>query len=96
MGCAPSHGVWSRGLDSMVGTKFNDHIYQDCHNGCGDSYWSPSNKNEEFDKVIAQENDKRYYITWERACKYSILVSESGIIKSWRYETNEVNSCYVY
>lgn len=96
VGCAPSYSVWERGLDSFVGTQFYSHVYRDCTSGCGSSYWSPVNKNEVFDRVVDEGGYKRYYVTWIRSCKYSILVSGNGVIKSWRYETDSLKDCYVF
>lgn len=96
VGCAPSYSVWEEGLGSFVGTSFESHIYDDCASGCGSSYWSPVNNNEVFDRVVDESGGRRYYITWIRTCKYSIFVSGGGIIKSWRYETNDIKSCYVF
>lgn len=95
-GCAPSYSVWEEGLGSFVGTSFESHIYGSCTGGCGDSYWSPVNRNEVFDKVVEEGSDRRYYVTWIRSCKYSVLVSKDEIIKSWRYETKNTKDCYVF
>lgn len=95
-GCAPSYSVWSGGLDLMVGTPFESHIYDDCTNGCGDSYWSPVNNNEVYDKIVDESGGRRYYITWYSDCKYSIFVSGDGIIRSWCYEAEDKSACYVF
>lgn len=96
LGCAPSYSHWVNGMNAWIGTRFESHIYADCSRGCGDSYWSPVNRNEVFDRVLYEGERKRFYITWIRDCRYSVLVSEDGIIKSWRYETDNTKSCYVF
>ncbi|AXK54949.1 hypothetical protein DWF74_16805 [Pseudomonas protegens] len=96
VGCAPSYSHWVGGMNAMVGTRFESHIYADCSRGCGDSYWSPVNRNEVFDRVLEEGEDRRFYITWIRDCRYSVLVSKDGIIKSWRYENANTKSCYVF
>lgn len=83
-------------MDLWVGESFDSNIYNDCSRGCGDSYWSPINKNQVFDKVADEGSGKRYYITWVRDCHYSVLVSQGGTIVSWRYETNNTKSCYIF
>ena len=96
VGCAPSYSYWTDGMNALVGTKFESHIYSDCSRGCGDSYWSPVNRNEVFDRVLEEGEGRRFYITWIRDCRYSVLVSRDGIIKSWRYEAANTKSCYVF
>lgn len=96
VGCAPSYSVWVDGMNSWVGTRFESHIYESCAQGCGDSYWSPSNHNETFDKIINEQGGKRYYVTWLTTCKYSVLVGGDGVIKSWRYESSNTNNCFVF
>ncbi|PLR65225.1 hypothetical protein QCBJ_00220 [Pseudomonas sp. QC2] len=95
-GCAPSHSNWENGMNLRVGTHFDSHLYKDCTRGCGDSYWSPVNKNKTFDKVVDESGGSRYYITWIRDCRYSVFVSADRLIKSWRYETSNVKGCYVF
>ncbi|MCY1552812.1 hypothetical protein D9M68_892340 [compost metagenome] len=55
-----------------------------------------------FDRAVREGRDTRYYIIYLQSdegvsiCSYSILVSSSGLIKSWRRETSDRRSCYVF
>lgn len=56
-----------------------------------------SNREKRFaDKIIDEQTWKRYYLTWMKQCKYSVLVDDKGIIRSWRYETDDRGSCYIW
>jgi hypothetical protein len=83
-------------MNYLIGTQFDPHVHKDCTRGCGKVYWSPVNKEKKFDKVVDESAGKRYYITWIRDCRYSVLVSADRIIKSWRYETANVSGCYIF
>ena len=83
-------------MNAFVGTRFDVHLYDDCSRGCGDSYWSPVNKNKVYDQVVKEGDSQRYFLTWIRDCRYSVLVSGEGINQSWRYETEDRSSCYVF
>lgn len=91
VGCAPSHSGWEDELNSVIGDAFDKHYK--ISNG---PFWSPVNDNKVADKIVDEQTWKRYYLTWVRQCKYSVLVDDDGIIRSWRYETNDRGSCYVF
>ncbi|NWC86946.1 hypothetical protein HX793_00330 [Pseudomonas reactans] len=95
-GCAPSHSAWTGVRNAFVGTRFDAHLYDDCSRGCGDSYWSPVNKKKVYDQVVKEGDSQRYFVTWIRDCRYSVLVSGEGIIQSWRYENEDRSSCYIF
>jgi hypothetical protein len=99
IGCSsPFYSTWVSATNGLVGTPFESHFWPPrCLPDCLHQYWSPSNKNAAFDKVLDEEaGEKRYYITWLMDCRYSILVSKEGIIKSWRYEAEDKRSCFVF
>lgn len=83
-----------RGLNEVIGDAFERH-YKNPHS----LFWAPiySNKEKRFaDKVVYESSWKRYYLTWMKQCKYSVLVDDKGVIRSWRYETDDRGSCYVW
>lgn len=83
------------GMDGAVGKRFSQHVTQQCRPDC--TYlWSPVNKNREFEQVTQEGSARRYYIYWNKICLYSLLVSSDDRILSWRYETKETGSCYVF
>ena len=93
-GCAPSYSVWEGAMEQRVGRNFN--IY---YNNPTGTFWAPlySNREKRFaDKIVDEQTWKRYYLTWMKQCKYSVLVDDKGIIRSWRYETDDRGSCYVW
>lgn len=93
-GCAPSYSTWEGGLNEVIGDAFERH-YKNPHS----LFWAPiySNKEKRFaDKVVYESSWKRYYLTWMKQCKYSVLVDDKGVIRSWRYETDDRGSCYVW
>jgi len=85
LGCS-TRSMWVDGMNGMVGESYCRHY---------NYFWSPSNKNKSFDRVEVEGGGRRYYITWYGECKYSIYVERDGLIRSWRYETNNMESCYV-
>ncbi len=90
IGCAPSYNGWEGGRDFIIGKKMNE-----LSNKPG-ALWSPASDIHSFDYVVIEGSDYRYYLTWIRTCKYSILVSLDGVVKSWRYETSDKHDCYVF
>lgn len=81
-------------LGKVIGDAFERH-YKNPHS----LFWAPiySNKEKRFaDKVVYESSWKRYYLTWMKQCKYSVLVDDKGVIRSWRYETDDRGSCYVW
>lgn len=98
-GCAPSQSAWVSSKDGWAGTTFESHVYSICSrvpHTCTEPFWSPANKVKTFDKVVEENSGKRYYITWIRDCRYSVLVSPDSKIMSWRYETSDTSSCYLF
>lgn len=96
LGCS-GRGHWVGAMNGFIGTKLESNIYSDCSRGCGNSYWSPySNLGEEFDDVVSEGEGYRYYITWRFSCKYSIFVTADGVIRSWRYESEDRSSCVIW
>ncbi|CRM08894.1 hypothetical protein [Pseudomonas sp. 52 E 6] len=98
-GCAPSHSAWVSSRDGSNGTPMDSHIRTICSQSpgkCSDSFWSPVNQNRVFDRVVEEGQGKRYYITWIRDCRYSVWVDENRVVKSWRYETENTGSCYIF
>ena len=96
VGCAPSHSGWISRTNALVGSRFEPGTYGGCCDECANLYWSPVNRSVVFDRVTDEGESKRFYITWVRDCRYSILVSKDGFIKSWRYETVNTRNCYIF
>ena len=80
-------------MDGAVGRDFGLYLDSDGYYG---ALWSPVNKERGFDRVVEEEEGRRYFITWIRKCRYSMLVSSSGIVRSWRYEVKDTRDCYVF
>jgi len=98
-GCAPSRSAWLSSKDGWVGTTFESHVYSICSrtpHTCTEPFWSPANKEKTFDRLVKESSGTRYYITWIRNCRYSVLVSPESRIVSWKYETNNLESCYLF
>lgn len=56
-------------------------------------FWSQVNRNRGIDKT--DDNSwERYCFTWVRDCKYSVLVDDKGIVRSWRYKPANREDCY--
>jgi hypothetical protein len=95
-GCG--HSVWTLGIDRLVNTKFDDHLYPppvECRPNCGNYFWS-SGTDHVFDKIINENEGNRYYITWSADCKCSIYVAPDGVIRSWRFESTIMDNCVVW
>jgi hypothetical protein len=80
-------------MDGAIGRDFG--LYLNPYGYYG-SLWSPVNKERWFDKVVEEGGGRRYLITWVRSCRYSMLVSANGVVKSWRYEVKDIKDCYVF
>ena len=82
-------------MNGAVGKSFSQHVNQACRPDC--TYlWYPGEKEKKFKRIVPEGNATRYYIPWNKICLYSMLVSADDRILSWRYETAEVKSCYVF
>lgn len=94
VGCM-SYGAWEKSRDTLIGRKFDpnkslsgsDRVY----------YVRGVNSRREVDYSRVESGGIRYYINYVYPfCRYSILVSSDGVIKSWRRESAGRESCYVY
>jgi phage terminase large subunit GpA-like protein len=97
-GCAPSNSLWVSTTDDMVGTRLGQHYWGEmCESECLNKLWAPSSTNKNiFDKTLVEGDGFRYFVTWIPGCQYSLLVSDEGIIQSWRYEAADVNKCIIW
>jgi hypothetical protein len=94
-GCAPSTSMWRESMDGIVGDNIDIYLTEACGGWCI-SLWGPVNRNRTVDKIVDEGSDKRYYLSWNERCKYSVLISPSHTVISWRYETTRTKSCYVF
>ena len=80
------HGVWKDSIDMLVGTKFDPKLDRNAQAGILYTRFYP--KGDAFYYQVGHEPpNTRYYIKWMGdRCKYSLLVSPSDVILSWRYE----------
>lgn len=90
IGCAPSKQGWVWEKNYLIGKDFNEQVIAPA------TFWSPVNEDKMFEDIVQEGDAKRYFITWIRTCKYSLLVDSAGVIKSWRYEVADKKDCYVF
>lgn len=93
-GCL-SYDAWEKSRDTLIGMKFDpktslvgkERVY----------FVRGVNSRRSIDYSKVESGGIRYYITYTVPfCQYSIFVSSDGIIRSWRRESVDRKSCYVY
>ena len=99
-GCV-SHSAWVDMIDGYVGTPFDYHLDPPVGRpGLSGSFWSDGNYRPEgriYKKMVSEGAGKRYLIPWSvSSCTYSVYVDSEGIIRSWRYESEDRSSCVVW
>lgn len=99
-GCL-SYRAWELSRDDLVGKTFNPAVSLYAWPERGLYMRGVGSDRRGFDRAVREGLDTRYYIIYLKSgkgmpnCSYSILVSPSGLIKSWRRETRDRKSCYV-
>lgn len=100
-GCL-SYRAWELSRDDLVGKKFNPAVSLYIWPERGLYMRGVGSERRGFDRAVKEGWDTRYYIIYLQSdkgvsiCSYSILVSPSGLIKSWRRETHDRKYCYVF
>lgn len=99
-GCL-SYRAWELSRDDLVGKTFNPAVSLYVWPERGLYMRGFGSEGRGFDRSVKEGGDTRYYIIYLQSgegmpiCIYSILVSASGLIRSWRRETSDRRSCYV-
>lgn len=100
-GCL-SYRAWELSRDDLVGKTFNPAVSVYAWPERALYMRGIGSDKRGFDRAMKEGGDTRYYIIYLQSgegmpiCSYSILVSPSGLIKSWRRETSDRRSCYVF
>lgn len=100
-GCL-SYRAWELSRDDLIGKTFNPAVSLYTWPERGLYMRGVGSEKRGFDRAVKENGDTRYYIIYLQSsegrpiCSYSILVSSGGLIKSWRRETSDKQSCYVF
>lgn len=93
-GCL-SYDAWEKSRDTLVGMKFDPEASLVGKERIYFVRGVSSRRSVDYSRI--ESGGVRYYITYTVPfCRYSILVSPDGIIRSWRRESLDRKSCYVY
>ena len=87
-GCV-SHSAWLYERDRMIGTKFDPSWNVSMANiGNRHRYKASIGKDDTvaYHRMEQEPPNVRYFIKWTEYCQYSLLVSPSDTILSWRFE----------
>lgn len=95
--CVPYRSAWEGDRNQFIGKEIDPKLilengYYGAKFGSYFFHWGVERR---FDRIEKERDGVRYYITYGGPCRYSILLDETNVMVSWRYEKSRRSWCVV-